>query len=325
MRKSTFKFSALLLFMALGTLLMGQSQFHATFNVDMSTAEGFDPATEDVYISGTFADAWQEPGSNADYKMTPTEEDPMIYTIVVAADSGAVQYKFFRLPEGVEHSWDYGEWAGDPNRSTILVLDNLTFDNIWGTKPFPVTFKVDVSPLDTLDPETDLIIITGSFASWAPPGMIPELFMQPDGENPGFYTLTLMMYAGEYQYKYFTNEMGVVGFNHGEWDGDPNRTITLDSMIVVTDLWGEKPSGIFDQQVEFSYEMYPNPVTDHLTVNGISDVNRIAIFDISGKMVKTIMVSGDKLNINVADLNSGIYLINFYNEKGVQTGKFVKK
>jgi aspartyl aminopeptidase len=50
-----------------------------------------------------------------------------------------------------------------------------------------------------------------------------------------------------------------------------------------------------------------------------------AIFDISGKMVKTIMVSGDKLNINVADLNSGVYLINLYNEKGVQTGKFVKK
>ena len=324
MRKSTFKFSALLLFMALGTLLMGQTQFHATFNVDMTTAEDFDPATEDVYIAGSFPD-WVEPGMDENFKMTPTEENPMIYTITVTADSGVVQYKYFRLPAGVEHSWEYGEWAGDPNRMTILALDNLTFDNIWGTKPFPVTFKVDVSPLDTLDPETDYIAITGSFANWAPPGMIPQLYLTPDEENAGFYTVTLMMYAGEYQYKYFTNELGTVGFNHGEWDGDPNRSATLDSMTVVTDVWGEKPSGIFDQKVEFSYEMYPNPVTNNLTVNGISDVNRIDIYDISGKVVKTIMVSGERVNINVSDLNSGVYLINLYNEKGVQTGKFVKK
>ncbi len=308
------------MFMVLGTWLMGQTQFNVTFTVDMTTAEDFNPETDDVYISGSFAD-WAQPGTDANYKMTVTE-DPMVYTITVAADSGMIQYKFFRVING-EASWDFGEWTGIDNRITLLLLDGLTFNHVWGNRPVLVTFNVDVSPLDTLDTETDKIFITGNFAGWMQPGTIPELEMKA-GEDPNIYSVMLSMYKGTYEYKFFIVENNIPSWDGGEWAGGDNRVILVDTAMIVNKLWGDITASIFDNKVEFTYVVYPNPVFDQITLDGVEDVNKVEIYDISGRMVRSIQVDARKVNMNLSDLRPGVYILSVFNKTGVQTTKFIK-
>ncbi len=321
MRKTTFKLLALTMLLLIGTWVMGQAKFTVTFTVDMTNADPFDPATDDVYISGSFA-GWAQPGSDETYKMAPSAENEMIYTITLQADSGQVQYKYFRVING-EASWDNGEWAGDPNRVTILLIDNLTFNNVWGNKPQFVTFNVDMSTAEEFDPDTDDVYIAGSHAAWQMPGTIPELKMTPSPEEQNVYTLTLLMYKGTYEYKYFRVINGEPSWDNGEWDAGDNRQVTVDSSMVINDVWGQL-SGIFDHNVQFTYEMYPNPVTNTLFISGTNDVNKIEIYDVAGKVIRTMEVSGEKVSMNLNDLQSGVYIISIQNDKGVQTSKFIK-
>ncbi len=62
MKKFTFKFFAVAMLVSMASFMMAQTQYSLTFNVDM-TDSGFDPATHEVFMSGSFA-GWAEPGSD---------------------------------------------------------------------------------------------------------------------------------------------------------------------------------------------------------------------------------------------------------------------
>lgn len=322
MRKTTLKFSALLLFMAMGTLLMAQTQFNVTFTVDMNNADPFDPATDEVYISGTMA-GWTMPGDDEAFKMMPTDADPMVYSITLVADSGQAAYKFSRVING-EASWDNGEWAGDPNRVTLLIMEGQTTANTWANMPYWVTFQVDMTPADPFDPATDEVYVTGDFAGWTTPGMIPELALLPIEEGSMTYKVDILMYSGDWQYKYFRIIDNTPSWDGGEWEGGDNRAVAVDTTMLVDNLWGEINSGIFNNKVEFSYDMFPNPVLNTLTINGVNDVNKVEVFDISGKLVRSFIVDTDRLSMNLSELKGGVYIINLHNKTGIQTSKFIK-
>ena len=212
MKKFSFRMLSLSMMMFLGVFAFGQ--FTTTFNVDMTDAEGFDAATDEIFMSGSFA-GWAQPGTDAAFKMTPVEAGSMVYTLTATVDSGEVQYKYFRVIDG-EPSWDNGEWTGDPNRMVTTDSTVTMVENFWGT------------------------------------------------------------------------------------------------------------TGIFDVKAEFAYSMYPNPANDYLTVANTADVSQVDIYDVTGKMVMTVNVASENITLNVSDLNTGMYIINVTNEKGVQTSKFVK-
>lgn len=68
--------------------------------------------------------------------------------------------------------------------------------------------------------------------------------------------------------------------------------------------------------------VYPNPVSDILTVKSKEKVNNIEIFDISGRKVNATL-SDNK--VDVRNLNSGNYIINIETKEGKTTQKFIKK
>jgi hypothetical protein len=324
MKKITLRLSAILMFLVFGTFLSAQTTFNVTFNVDMTNAEEFNAETDDVYISGTMA-GWAQPGSDENYKMMPTEENPMIYTITTTADSGMVQYKFFRVVDNTP-TWELGEWGGDPNRITLLLMNNLVFNNVWANKPHFVTFNVDVTPaLDSavFNPESDQIFITGDFAGWMMPGTIPELAFTAGDDN--IYSLTTLMYNGDYQYKYFVVQEEMPSWDNGEWPGDPNRTLTVDTTVTeVNDIWALL-SGV-SNILQPTYTVFPNPVQNTLFIRNLEKADRIEIYNMVGQKVKSIEnISTHDVNIDAAELNNGVYFISVYTAKGVQTTKFIKK
>ncbi len=324
MKKITLRLSAVLMFLTFGTFLSAQTVFNVTFNVDMTNAEGFNPDTDDVYISGTMA-GWAQPGTDSAFMMMPTEENPMIYTITVVADSGLAMFKYFRVIND-SASWDNGEWNGDPNRTTILMLDNMVYNNVWGNKPIMVTFNVDVTPaVDSavFDPEVDQIYITGSFAGWMMPGVIPQLAMAAGDDM--IYSAPVLMYEGDYEYKYFVVHEGVPSWDYGEWNGGDNRTITVDTTVSeVNDIWAFL-AGV-SNYLQPTYTVFPNPVENTLFIRNLEKADRIEIYNMVGQKVKSIdNISTPDVNINAAELNNGVYFISVYTAKGVQTTKFIKK
>jgi len=70
-------------------------------------------------------------------------------------------------------------------------------------------------------------------------------------------------------------------------------------------------------------EVYPNPASDRLTIKSQSALELIEMYNQVGQIVKTLTTSGSNVNINVADLETGIYFIKVYSHDNVITKKLV--
>jgi hypothetical protein len=138
---------------ALGTSYGTEETFstlHAvTFNVDMSTAEGFDPETGSVYISGSFA-TWPEPGTNPALQMARVGVTD-IFTITLSLSAGDIQYKYF-----AGTGWEGGEWSGTYSNRTLTVSGSSTQNNVfhgsigWANLQWPATATITVGGSETI-------------------------------------------------------------------------------------------------------------------------------------------------------------------------------
>ena len=69
---------------------------------------------------------------------------------------------------------------------------------------------------------------------------------------------------------------------------------------------------------------YPNPVKNILYIKGDIKVEKIEVFDMAGKLIKTITaLSGNQ--VDLSSLEKGAYLVNIYWDKVVATGRIVKE
>lgn len=75
-----------------------------------------------------------------------------------------------------------------------------------------------------------------------------------------------------------------------------------------------------------SINVSPNPATDYLNINSDSVIiNRITITDLNGRIVKTVELNQTHSQINISDLNSGVYFMELQSEEGNISKKIVKK
>jgi hypothetical protein len=145
-------FTSIALLLVAGAMF---AQVSVTFNVDMTDATAFkagdpifDPivtfsaALHDVYIAGSgFGNDWKEPGTDATLKMTHTSGNFYSITFPSVA-AGNLAFKYFFIPNGAAvHSWNGGEWTGDPNRRLVVGTSPIIFDGDWAVNvaPFPAT------------------------------------------------------------------------------------------------------------------------------------------------------------------------------------------
>ena len=74
---------------------------------------------------------------------------------------------------------------------------------------------------------------------------------------------------------------------------------------------------------ESSLAIFPNPVKDVLNINYDKAISQIDVYDVNGKLVKTLTTVGS--SINVSDLSDGIYMLNIQTEEGLVIRKIVKE
>ena len=80
-------------------------------------------------------------------------------------------------------------------------------------------------------------------------------------------------------------------------------------------------TGIEKLKVESSIFVFPNPVKEYLTVNGVKKDAIINVYDLTGRLLQTVYAQENSTNINVSSLQQGTYFL----RAGEQTVKFVKQ
>jgi len=70
--------------------------------------------------------------------------------------------------------------------------------------------------------------------------------------------------------------------------------------------------------------LYPNPVENTLSINGIITKQSVSIYDITGRIVKTVIIDQGQNSINLNRLKTGVYFILINENNQLITKKFMK-
>ena len=128
------------------------------------------------------------------------------------------------------------------------------------------------------------------------------------------YTVTGLPAAtpAKIAFRYFVTAGGPTGAN--------SDYIGVDSFSVDRPL----STGDFFAQ---NFAIYPNPVTTTFDIasTNATAINNVKVIDINGRIVNDVNVAGlNNIQINVADLSSGVYFVKVLTEKGIGTSKIIK-
>jgi hypothetical protein len=92
--------------------------------------------------------------------------------------------------------------------------------------------------------------------------------------------------------------------------------------LVATGILDNFDTNSFDDK---SIVIYPNPVQDLLHINSKNQINKIQVFDITGRKVMNFETSQTNEDINVSSLSAGTYFVNIQTDAGKLIKKFIKK
>jgi hypothetical protein len=83
----------------------------------------------------------------------------------------------------------------------------------------------------------------------------------------------------------------------------------------------------FSSEIGGTLAIYPNPVKDVLNVKTETmNFESVQIYDVKGRVVKDVIVNQNSSQLNVADLESGVYMIKIVTDQGLSTTKkFIKQ
>ncbi|MFA8450604.1 MAG: choice-of-anchor J domain-containing protein [Bacteroidales bacterium] len=113
----------------------------------------------------------------------------------------------------------------------------------------------------------------------------------------------------------------VVG--HYKLKGECTETVFLDDDYEVNCEFEQKV-GMDEMNANMKFAVSPNPAKDQINLTG-AEKGDLQIFDALGHCVKTVKVVDANQNINVSDLNRGIYFVKLNSEKGVFNSKLILK
>jgi hypothetical protein len=199
-------------------------------------------------------------------------------------------------------------------------------DNIHLFKPalFQATFNVDMTDAEGFDPATHKVYLTGTMTDWAIPGTENAIELTRDASinDSVVFTATIDINEGLHSYKYYSDLVGA-GFDGGEWDGDPNRTVRISGNHIENDIWGIL-SGVSVNEPGYNHKLvlYPNPVRQTLIIDNDEIINHIRIFDITGRVVYSNTINDLNHQINVSEFTKGMYVLQVMSGNEIISRKF---
>ncbi|MEJ2594597.1 MAG: T9SS type A sorting domain-containing protein [bacterium] len=141
-------------------------------------------------------------------------------------------------------------------------------------------------------------------------------------ESPQFYTLGAGASSPD---EYFSGHYlpnGIWGASTVEYEFfDANDE---DVFVKMTVVYSATLASIGDND-EASFSLYPNPAIDKVTLEAESRIQRVSIFDLTGKQILTVPANDLKVVVDVQSLQRGIYLVRLDTERGARVEKMHKR
>ena len=115
-------------------------------------------------------------------------------------------------------------------------------------------------------------------------------------------------------FTYTFNQVGSTDYVCTPHDGNMNGTVTVTST-----------AGITENKL-LSFEMYPNPVSDVLNIQLPTGTEKaeVGVFDYTGRLVTSKIISSNDNTIDVQKLSKGIYLIRVSSDAKIGAQRFIK-
>ncbi len=249
-----------------------------TFTVDMSyqiSTGNFDPEVDFVTVAGSF--------NGDDYTeniLAPIEPESPIYSgtfAVTAPASSIVDYRFAIFDIGLFEAFPENLTRTFQMPEEALNLPLAYFDNIQGVRD--VEFSVDMNvqiELATFDPETQDVLVVGSFNDWDTGETNPPL---ADEDEDGIYTGTFTIAGLEGQslfYKFYS-----AGMPNSGYESIDNRQATLElnedgeplpAQVLPVVFWNNQDVVPQSRDVTFSVDMSVQVELGTFTEGGVVKV-----------------------------------------------------
>lgn len=74
-----------------------------------------------------------------------------------------------------------------------------------------------------------------------------------------------------------------------------------------------------------SVTIYPNPTAERLTIVANSAISKVELYDVYGKVVQSLTVANNEVELSVAALATGLYFAKVVTENGIYTQKWIKQ
>ncbi|MDR4988864.1 MAG: T9SS type A sorting domain-containing protein [Bacteroidales bacterium] len=271
------------------------------------------------------SDAHGAPGSPEEADLiTPSIDlsnavsDVMLSVEHMARTYGAAEIRIYISTDDFESQTMIYEWQGGEQHS---------YNTDDGERPDPAVVVDEFDITDLAAGHDNVKIKFNWIGDWDYWWLIDDVrimaVVEDDNGEPGeewHYTLTLELPAGDYMYKYFI-VADDPSWANGEWDGDPNREISVDEDKVVDDVWGEYGDDTSVPEVieEHMLAIYPNPAASLLNIQSNLDVIDVTVYDITGRS----LIRMNNTNVvDVSNLPNGMYIIQVRTLEGVQALRF---
>ncbi|MCQ2284384.1 MAG: fibronectin type III domain-containing protein [Bacteroidales bacterium] len=87
-------------------------------------------------------------------------------------------------------------------------------------------------------------------------------------------------------------------------------------------------TGVDEYIISNNISLYPNPASNYVDVrvdNEEIQISELAVYDVYGKLLRTINVTENPTRIDISDLSDGMYFVRIISNKGMATKPFVKR
>ena len=107
---------------------------------------------------------------------------------------------------------------------------------------------------------------------------------------------------------------------------DANRTLWRNAVYMLGGLDVPTTPIVGVQSIENpDLEIYPNPTTDYVNINGLKSASTIRVYSTTGQLVFTGKAESNKLSVNLSTCDAGLYLLQIESNGSVVNAKILKK
>lgn len=100
--------------------------------------------------------------------------------------------------------------------------------------------------------------------------------------------------------------------------------INLDNNLGTSWIASANPLEVTDFTVFEDLKIFPNPATSSISIVSKTTIKRVEIYDIFGKLIKSIQVDAIDITVEISSFSSGMYFVKVDTENGTKTQKCFK-